>query len=162
MRGDWWAAVDRGEVASNVCWIYPAARHRGLPNRHPHDCPEVPRPDPPARARTAPGPYPPDLSRFTFRGTSSRRFLAYSSSSRLPDPPHLAMLTRPGVVRAAPPSPASPGSGCPQLHRPCYDRPGGEGLSPPLKSSAPRGHADPDTYPRHRRASPRTWGRPTP
>ena len=38
----------------------------------------------------------------TFRGTSSRWFLAYSSSSRLPDPPHLAMLARPGVVRAAP------------------------------------------------------------
>ena len=32
-------------------------------------CPEVPRPDPPARVRTAPGPYPPGLSRFTFRGT---------------------------------------------------------------------------------------------
>jgi hypothetical protein len=37
-----------------------------------------------------------------------------------------------------PPSPARPGSGCPQLHRPCCDRSGGEGLSPPLKSSAPR------------------------
>src|SRR3954464_5659821 len=49
------------------------------------------------------------------------------------------MLTRPGVVRAAPTLPATPESGCPQLHRPCCDRSGGEGLSPPLKSSAPRG-----------------------
>ena len=49
----------------------------------------------------------------------------------------------PGYVSALsgllPPSPAPPGSGCPQLHRPCCDRSGGEGLSPPLKSSAPRG-----------------------
>ncbi len=31
-----------------------------------------------------------------------RRFLAYSSPSRSPDPRHLAVLTRPGFVRAAP------------------------------------------------------------
>src|SRR3954466_14851938 len=30
---------------------------------------KFPAPDPPARVRTAPGPYPPGLSRFTFRGT---------------------------------------------------------------------------------------------
>ncbi len=38
-----------------------------------------------------------------------------------------------------PPSPAPPGSGCPQLHCSCCDRTGGEGLSPPLDTSAPRG-----------------------
>ncbi len=31
-----------------------------------------------------------------------RRFLAYSSPFRSPDPPHLAVLERPGFVRAAP------------------------------------------------------------
>jgi hypothetical protein len=30
---------------------------------------EFPTPTPSARVRTAPGPYPPDLSRFTFQGT---------------------------------------------------------------------------------------------
>ena len=35
-------------------------------------------------------------------GDVKRRFLAYSSPSRSPDPPHLAVLERPGFVRAAP------------------------------------------------------------
>ncbi|MGL5827185.1 MAG: hypothetical protein ACRCYU_20565, partial [Nocardioides sp.] len=54
------------------------------------------------RVRTTPGPDPPDSSRFTFRRTYARWFLAYSFPSRLPDPRHLAVLTRPGVVGAAP------------------------------------------------------------
>jgi hypothetical protein len=47
-----------------------------------------------------------------------RRFLAYSSPSRSPDPHHLAVLARPGLVRAAPTLPAPPGTGCPQLQHP--------------------------------------------
>ncbi len=50
--------------------------------------------------RTAPGPYPPGSSRCKMKGRK-RRFLAYSFPSRLPDPHHLAVLARPGVVRAA-------------------------------------------------------------
>ena len=50
--------------------------------------------------RTAPGPYPPDSSRCTMKGRK-RRFLAYSFPSRSPDPHHLAVLARPGFVRAA-------------------------------------------------------------
>ena len=72
--------------------------------------------------RTAPGPDPPGSSRCPLR-RRNRRFLAYSSPSRSPDPPHLTVLTRPGFVRAAlPPSPAPPGSGCPQLRPPCCDK----------------------------------------
>jgi len=52
------------------------------------------------------------------QGDVTRRFLSYSSPSRSPDPNHLAVLARPGFVRAAPTLPAPPGSGCPQLHRP--------------------------------------------
>jgi integrase len=48
----------------------------------------------------------------------TRRFLAYSSPSRSPNPNHLAGLARPGFVRAAPAFPAPPESGCPQLRRP--------------------------------------------
>ena len=44
----------------------------------------------------------------------------------LAGPGRLAVPTRPAVVRAAPPSPASPGSGCPQLHRPAAT--GGDGV----------------------------------
>lgn len=47
-----------------------------------------------------PGPYPPDLSRCKMKGRK-RRFLSYSFPSRSPDPHHLAVLTRPGFVRAA-------------------------------------------------------------
>jgi len=42
---------------------YPAALHRGLPGEHPHAHPRVPHPTSPGWVRTAPGPYPPDLSR---------------------------------------------------------------------------------------------------
>ena len=38
-----------------------------------------------------------------------------------------------------PPAPAPPGARLPSASPPCYDRDGGEGLSPPLKSSAPPG-----------------------
>ncbi|WP_322770283.1 hypothetical protein, partial [Frankia sp. Cr1] len=36
-----------------------------------------------------------------------RRFLAYSSPTRSPNPHHLAVLTRPGFVRAAPALPGT-------------------------------------------------------
>ena len=49
----------------------------------------------------------------------------------------------PALSGLLPPSPAPPGSGCPQLHRPCCDRTGGEGLPPPLESSAPHGARGP-------------------
>ena len=52
------------------------------------------------RRRTAPGPDPSGSSRCSLR-RRKRRFLAYSSSSHSPDPPHLTVLTRPGFVRAA-------------------------------------------------------------
>ncbi len=54
------------------------------------------------QVRTAPSPYLPDLSRFTFQRTYSRWFLAYSTPSRSPNPHHLAVLARPGFVGAAP------------------------------------------------------------
>jgi hypothetical protein len=57
-------------------------------------------PHPRGRVRTAPGPYPPDLSQYTLE-RRKRRFLAYSFPSCSPDPHHLAVLARPGFVRAA-------------------------------------------------------------
>ena len=41
------------------------------------------------------------------QGAITRRFLAYSSPSRSPDPDHLAVLARPGFVRAAPTLPGT-------------------------------------------------------
>jgi hypothetical protein len=75
------------------------------------------------------------------KGGVTHRFLAYSSPSRLPDPDHLAVLARPGFVRAAPTLPASPASGCPQLPPPFCERISGEGLSPPLESQRLTAHA---------------------
>ena len=41
------------------------------------------------------------------QGAVTRRFLAYSSPARSPDPGHLAVLARPGFVRAAPTLPGT-------------------------------------------------------
>jgi hypothetical protein len=86
------------------------------------------------RVRAAPGPDPPGFEPVSHKGVVTRRFLAYSSPSRLPDPYHLAVLARPGFVRAAPALPgitrlrlpSAPPSRCNGID--------GEGLSPPLES----------------------------
>jgi hypothetical protein len=77
----------------------------------------VPRPHT-RRVRTAPGPDPPGSSRCLIKGVS------HAGSSRTPLRP--ASRTRtiwqywhvPALSGLLPPSPAPPGSGCPQLHRP--------------------------------------------
>jgi hypothetical protein len=78
---------------------YPAALHRGLPASHSKPAQEFPAQHA-RRVRAAPGPYPPDLSRCVLK-RRKRRFLAYSFPPRSPGPGHLAVLTRPGFVRAA-------------------------------------------------------------
>ncbi len=100
---------------------YPAALHRGLPSRPKSTTREVPRQPNIQQGRTASSPHPPGSSWRALR-RRRRRFLAYSSPSRLPDPHHLAVLARPGFVGAASALPAPPGSGCPQLQPPCCDR----------------------------------------
>jgi hypothetical protein len=67
------------------------------------------------------------------QGDVTRRFLTYSSPSRLPDPDHLAVLARPGFVRAAPTLPDTTRVRLPSASPPCCDRISGEGLSPPLE-----------------------------
>jgi hypothetical protein len=52
-----------------------------------------------------------------------RRFLAYSFPPRSPDPHHLAVLARPGFVRAAPALPAATRTRLPSATATCYDRP---------------------------------------
>ena len=52
-----------------------------------------------------------------------RRFLAYSFPPRSPDPPHLAVLKRPGFVRAAPALPATTRIRLPSATATCCDRP---------------------------------------
>jgi hypothetical protein len=61
------------------------------------------------------------------------RFLAYSSPSRSPDPHYLAVLARPGFVRATPALPVTTRIRLPSAPPPCCDRTGGKGLSPPLE-----------------------------
>ena len=52
-----------------------------------------------------------------------RRFLAYSFPPRSPDPHHLAVLARPGFVRAAPALPAATRIRLPSATAACCDRP---------------------------------------
>ena len=59
------------------------------------------------RVRTAPSPDPPGFELVSHKGTVTRRFLAYSSPTRSPDPNHLAVLARPGFVGAAPTLPGT-------------------------------------------------------
>ena len=62
-----------------------------------------------------------------------RRFLAYSSSSRSPDPPHLAVLARPGVIGAACHHPRRhPDQAAPSFNH-LLRQAKGDGLSPPLE-----------------------------
>jgi hypothetical protein len=49
------------------------------------------------------------------------------------------VLTRPGFVRAAPTHPGTSRSRLPSAPPPCCDRVSGEGLSPPLETTAPHG-----------------------
>ena len=82
---------------------YPAALHRGLPASRRRPAQKFPAR---RRVRTAPGPYPPGLSRSSLEGRK-RRFLAYSFPSRSPGPRRLAVLAHPGFVRAAPALPGT-------------------------------------------------------
>src|SRR5436190_5713794 len=51
-----------------------------------------------------------------------RRFLAYSFPPRSPGPPHLAVLARPGFVRAAPTLPGTTRIRLPSASPPCCDK----------------------------------------
>jgi hypothetical protein len=75
------------------------------------------------------------------QGDVTRRFLAYSSPSRSPDPNHLAVLARPGFVRAAPTLPGTTRLRLPPASPPCCDRISGEGFSPPLEPQRLTAHA---------------------
>jgi len=101
------------------------------------DCeprPGVPRPVMREQRRTAPGPDPPGSSRSVIKGRMTpvpRVLLSVTLTG--PAPSGSASASRPCRGRL-PPSPAPPGSGCPQLHHPCCVRDEGEGLSPALQS----------------------------
>jgi hypothetical protein len=68
-----------------------------------------------------------------------RRFLAYSFPPRSPDPPHLAVLARPGFVRAAPTLPATMSDQAALSYSDLLRQATGEGLSPPHEPTAPHG-----------------------
>ena len=88
------------------------------------------------QVRAASGPDPPGSSRCKIMGRK-RRFLAYSSPPRSPGTRHLAVLTRPGFVRAASRPPRHhPDQAALSFTGPLR-RTGGAGLSPPLELSVP-------------------------
>jgi hypothetical protein len=86
------------------------------------------------------------------QGGVTRRFLAYSSPSRLPDPNHLVVLARPGFVGAAPTLPGTTRTRLPPAPPSCCDKISGEGLPPPLEPQRLTAHARPATHPRDARA----------
>ena len=85
------------------------------------------------RVRAASSPDPPGFELAPHQGDVTHRFLAYSSPSRLPDPHHLAVLARPGFVRAAPALPGITRIRLPSASPSRCDGTGGKGLSPPLE-----------------------------
>jgi hypothetical protein len=85
---------------------YAVVLPRGLPADAPSAAKEFSNPSHEGRIRAAPGPHPPGSSRWGIKGRQ-HRFLSYTSASRLPDPHHLAVLARPGVVRTAPTLPGT-------------------------------------------------------
>jgi hypothetical protein len=117
---------------------YPAARRRGLPTR-PEQTPQgVPRRPSNQQGCTASSPHPPGSSWRALR-RRTRRFLAYSSPSHSPDPRHLAVLTRPGFVGAAPTLPGTSRLRLPPASTALLRQDSGGGLSPPLEQQAPHG-----------------------
>jgi hypothetical protein len=88
------------------------------------------------------------------QGAVTRRFLAYSSPSRSPDPDHLAVLARPGFVRAAPTLPGTTRIRLPSAPPSRCDGISGEGLSPPLEPQRLTAHAHSVAYLHHRGAMP--------
>jgi len=75
------------------------------------------------------------------KGAVTHRFLSYSSPSRSPDPGHLAVLARPGFVRAAPALPGTTRLRLPSAPPSRCDGISGEGLSPPLEPLRLTAHA---------------------
>jgi hypothetical protein len=104
---------------------------------------------PPSHRTTGARRFQPRSTRFELapdQGGVTRRFLAYSSPSRLPDPDHLAVLTHPGVVRAAPTLPGTTRLRLPPAPPSCCDRNSGEGLSPPLEPQRLTAHPRPPAH----------------
>ena len=86
------------------------------------------------------------------KGAVTHRFLAYSSPSRSPDPGHLAVLARPGFVRAAPALPGTTRLRLPSAPPSRCDGISGEGLSPPLETLRLTAHAHTETRVHHCRS----------
>lgn len=107
---------------------YAAGLQRGLPTSTLLPASE----SPPLRmaACTAPGPYPPDLSRHNDYGASITGSSRTASCHRLPNPHRLAVPARPGFVRAAPILPHVSAVGLPPASPACCDRPETEVFHP--------------------------------
>jgi hypothetical protein len=139
------------------CSLLFACRRRSpaMPLRHrhgyaadlPHGLPDRPvqtagRSPPPNKRQgsTASSPHPPGSSWRHDKGALHRRFLAYSSPSRSPNPHHLAVLARPGFVRAAShPDRHHPAEAALSYSRLLRQATGG-GLSPPLEQQRLTAH----------------------
>src|SRR6478672_8678620 len=100
----------------------------------------VPRPDIRTGARR-PQPISTRFELVPHQGGVTRRFLAYSSPSRSPNPNHLAVLARPGFVRAAPATPGTTRIRLASAPPSCCDRISDVGLSPPFESLRFTAHA---------------------
>ena len=109
----------------------------------------VPRPNVRAGARR-PQPISTRFELVPHQGGVTRRFLAYSSPSRSPNPNHLAVLARHGFVRAAPALPGTTRIRLPSAPPSCCDRISDVGLSPPFESLRFTAHARSQTHLRHR------------
>jgi len=130
------------------CCEYAAVFPRSLPGS---SCPP-PREFPALNIRAGARRPQPISTRFELvphQGGVTRRFLAYSSPSRSPNPNHLAVLARPGFVRAAPALPGTTRIRLPSAPPSCCDSISDVGLSPPFESLRFTAHARRPAHLRH-------------
>ena len=114
---------------------YAADFHHGLPPNRPA---RSSRPASPPAVRTATQPISARLELVGLEGLDTLVSHVHLPVSLAGPAPSGSTGSSRRCQGCLPPSPASPGSGCPQLH-PAATTAGGGGLSPPLGHAAPRG-----------------------
>jgi hypothetical protein len=134
---------------------YAADLQRGLPGPLLHRPEKFTATPPGQRLRTAPGPHPPDSSRYSVEGRYNTGSSRTPLGQRSPGPHHLAVLTHPGFVRAAPTLPGTSRIRLPPAPTRPLRRPGDAGLSPPLEPQRLTAHEEGPERLRHHLQRPR-------
>jgi hypothetical protein len=127
---------------------YAVDLHRDLPGPTCETVPEVPRPTPVERVRTAHQPRSTGFELARIQEALQHRFLTYTVPSRSPGPTHPAVLDRPDFVAAAPTLPGVSRIRLPPASPTCHDRPAVESSHLHSKQQRLVAHHRPSDTPR--------------